>query len=80
MTLSWSYHHADYGHHNLPETIAYGLEAERYGFKCGVRHRIGQMAVFNLEYGWFSNNEPSSNHVNDYKAHMILATLRVDLD
>jgi hypothetical protein len=80
MTLSWSYHHANYGHHNLPETIAYGLEAERYGFKCGVRHRIGQMAVFNLEYGWFSNNEPSSNHVNDYKAHMILATLRVDLD
>ncbi|MEC7883340.1 MAG: c-type cytochrome domain-containing protein [Verrucomicrobiota bacterium] len=80
ITLSWSYHHASYENPNLPQAIAYGLEAERHGVKCGVRHRVGQKAVLNLEYGWFSNNEPSSNSINNYKAHMILATLRVDLD
>ena len=46
----------------------------------GLRHRLGQAAVFNVQYGWFSNNEPSANGAYDYKAHMLLATLSIDMN
>ena len=80
LTLVRSYYRVDYGDSNLPGAIAYGLDAERYGIVLGLRHRLGQAAMFNVQYGWFSNDEPSANGVHDYKAHMILATLSVDLN
>ena len=80
MTFTRSYYRADYGEPNLPGAIAYGLDAERYGITLGLRHRIGQSAVFNIQYGWFDNDEPSANGANDYKAHMLLASLSIDLN
>jgi hypothetical protein len=60
--------------------IAYGLDAGRYSIVLGLRHRLGQAAMFNVQYGWFSSDEPSANEAHDYKAHMVLATLRLDLN
>jgi len=78
VTLLRSYYRVDYGDANLPGAIAYGLDAERYGVVLGLRHRLGQTALFQLQYGWFSNDEPSANGAHDYKAHMLLATLSLD--
>ena len=75
-----SYYRVDYGDSNLPGAIAYGLDAERYGVVLGLRHRLGQAAVLNVQYGWFNNNEPSANGARDYNANMILATLSIDLN
>ena len=75
-----SYYRVDYGGSNLPGAIAYGLDAERYGIVLGIRHRLGQAAMFNVQYGWFNNDEPSAKGSNDYNANMILATLSIDLN
>jgi hypothetical protein len=80
VTLMRSYYRMNYGDSNLPGAIAYGLDAERYGVVLGLRHRLGQAAVFNVQYGWFSNDEPSANGAHDYKAHMLLATLSIDMN
>ena len=80
LTFTRSYYRADYGDSNLPGAIAYGLDAERYGITLGLRHRLGEAAVFNFQYGWFNNDEPSANGANDYKAHMLLASLSIDLN
>ena len=80
LTLYRSYYRVDYGDTNLPGEIAYGLDAERYGIVLGLRHRLGQAALFHLQYGWFSNSEPSANGVHDYKAHMLLATLSLNMN
>ena len=75
-----SYYRANYGDSNLPGAIAYGLDAERYGITLGLRHRLGEAAVFNFQYGWFNNDEPSANGANDYEAHMLLASLSIDIN
>ena len=80
LTFTGSYYRANYGDSNLPGAIAYGLDAERYGITLGLRHRLGEAAVFNFQYGWFNNDEPSANGVNDYKAHMLLASLSIDIN
>jgi hypothetical protein len=80
LTLVRSYYRVDYGDSNLPGAIAYGLDAERYGIVLGLRHRLGQAAIFNVQYGWFNNDEPSANGAHDYNANMILATLSIDLN
>jgi hypothetical protein len=78
VTLLHSYYRVDYGDSSLPGAIAYGLDAERYGVVLGLRHRFGQAAVFQLQYGWFSNDEPSANGAHNYNAHMLLATLNLN--
>ncbi len=80
LNFTRSYYRADFGDSNLPGEIAYGLDAERYGITLGLRHRIGEAAVFNFQYGWFNNDEPSANGANDYSAHMLLASLSIALD
>ena len=80
LTFTRSYYRADYGDSNMSGAIAYGLDAERYGITLGLRHRIGEATVFNFQYGWFNNDEPSANGANDYKAHMLLASLSIDLN
>ena len=80
LTFVHSHYRVDYSNSNLPGMIAYGLDAERYSIVLGLRHRLGQAAMFNVQYGWFNNDEPSANEAHDYKAHMVLATLRLDLN
>ena len=78
LTLSHSFYSSDYGDRLPVNAIRYGLNAERHSIITGIRHKVGQVVSLNVQYGWFDNDEPSSNGVNDYSAQMIMAILSLD--
>ena len=79
LILTRSYYRADYGDSNLPGAIAYGLDAERYGITLGLRHRLGGGGV-QLPVRLVQQRRAKRQRGERYKAHMLLASLSIDLN
>jgi hypothetical protein len=74
---AYAFSKATYGQNNALAGLPLGIDYDRQGVQAGLAHRFSAAFSARLQYGYFRYREPTSGHLNDYTAHMVLAILAV---
>ncbi len=77
LFAAYSFTRARYGQHNAATGLPLGIDYDRHGIQGGVSRRFGKVVTTRLQYGYFSYREPSSNHLNDFRAHQVMAVVNM---
>lgn len=72
---TYSFSKANYGQDNATAGLPLGIDYDRHGVQFGLARRFKIGVTARLQYGYYRFHEPTSGHLNDYTAHMVVATL-----
>ncbi|MBI5395199.1 MAG: hypothetical protein HZA91_07895 [Verrucomicrobia bacterium] len=62
---------------NVDAGMPLGTDSTRRMFSAGISRRITKNITARLRYGYFQYDEPSGGNVNDYLAHMAMASCAI---
>jgi hypothetical protein len=57
--------------------LPYGVDNTRRAFYAGIKRQISKNVVARLRYGYFHYDEPTNGNIDDYVAHMAIATCTI---
>ena len=76
---SYTFSRARFGQNNFARGLPLGIDYDLHGVQVGVTHRFSTNVTAGLQYGFYQYEEPTAHGFNDYRAHLIYATLTVRL-
>ena len=75
---TYSFSKADFRQSDTGLNLPIGMDYDRHGVVAGLAKQIGEAGSLRMQYGYFQYKEPSAAGVNDYAAHGLTATFRLD--
>ncbi len=60
---------------NSAAGLPLGVDNQRHGLMVGCKHKFRENLIGSLRYGFFLYNESSIGHIDDYSAHIVVATM-----
>jgi hypothetical protein len=77
LSASYSFSSARFSQHLSAEGTPLGIDYDLHGIQFGVSHRLNTNTVVGAQYGFYHYEEPTAHGFNDYRTHVIFATLAV---
>jgi mono/diheme cytochrome c family protein len=79
LHASYVFSRADYEQNNEAAGLPLGIRYDRRALTVGVTRRLTKNLTGTLQYGYFRYREGTSGGANDYTAHAVLASLRLNI-
>jgi hypothetical protein len=79
LSVGWTFSEANYGENNAATGVPVGIRYQEHGVEAGLTRRFGKNVSGRLQYSFDYYHEPSSDGVNDFRAHAVFATLNLRL-
>ncbi|NOS69580.1 MAG: hypothetical protein HOP33_06590 [Verrucomicrobia bacterium] len=80
LNAGYTFSRADFRQNNFTDGLPLGIAYQLHGVNFGLVSRCSSKLTASVRYGFYSYNEPSSGHMNDYTAHAVFAMLTWKLD
>jgi hypothetical protein len=77
LTAACTFSRGRFGQDNFGDGLPLGLDYDSTSTLIGLVHLFTSDVTASAQYGFFQYDEPTAHGFNDYRAHMIFATLAV---
>jgi hypothetical protein len=76
LQAQYYYYRADNFQDNSAYSQPYGASAQEHGVTATLIHRFSRNLLGKLTYGYFTYDDETSGHHNDYHAHLVYSSLQ----